>query len=379
MTRPPVLHVVPAMFGADGVMGGAERYVLELARCMSEKLPTRLVTFGDEDRNQTDGNFSIRVIGRPRYVRGQRANPFSLAITRELRDADVVHCHQKHIAMSTFLATVGRLTRKPVFVTDLGGGGWDISTYLNTDRLFAGHLHISEYSRSVFGHENNRRARVIGGGVDVDRFSPDGRGRGERVLFVGRLLPHKGIDVLIRALPAGVSLDVIGKPYNERYHEDLKKLAESKPVRFRYECGDSELIDAYRGASCVVLPSVYTDLYGSYTNVPELLGQTLLEGMACGAPAIATDVASLPEIVEEGVSGFIVPPNDVETLRRRLQLLAKDDAVRCSMGEAARARVLDRFRWTSVVDRCLDAYDELTGKGKVRRNWMRAGTTGKYT
>ncbi|HUF17284.1 MAG TPA: glycosyltransferase family 4 protein [Thermoanaerobaculia bacterium] len=355
---PRVLHVVPAMFGKDGVTGGAERYVLELARTMSGVVPTRLVTFGAEDRLINDGSLALRVIGRTRYIRGQRANPFSLAITSELRGADVVHCHQKHITMSTFLAMSGRFLRKPVFVTDLGGGGWDISSYVNTDRLFTGHLHISEYSRKVFGHEKNRRARVIGGGVDADQFSPDGRERGNRVLFVGRLLPHKGIDVLIRALPTGMNLEIIGKPYDERYHEDLRKLAESKAVVFRYECGDAELIEAYRGASCVVLPSVYTDLYGASTKVPELLGQSLLEGMACGAPAIATDVASLPEIIEDGISGFIVLPNDVEALRGRLQLLATDAALRRSMGDAARARVLEQFRWHSVVERCLEAYGE---------------------
>lgn len=356
--EPRVLHVVPAIFGKGGVLGGAERYVLELARRMSDAVPTRLVTFGAEDRQETDGNLSIRVIGRTRYVRGQQSNPFSLAVTSELRNTDVIHCHQKHITMSTFLAMAGRFLRKPVFVTDLGGGGWDVSSYVNTDRLFTGHLHISEYSRKVFGHQKNRRARVIGGGVDAERFSPDGRARGNRVLFVGRLLPHKGIDVLIRALPPGMDLEIIGKAYDDRYHEDLKKLAFEKPVHFRYECTDGELIDAYRSTCCVVLASVYTDLYGATTTVPELLGQTLLEGMACGAPAIGTDVASLPEIIEEGVSGYIVPPNDVDALRAKLQLLATDDAHRRAMSEAARARVLDRFRWRSVVERCLTAYGE---------------------
>lgn len=353
---PRVLHVVPAIFGTDGVLGGAERYVLELARSMSNAVPTRLVSFGPEDRVERDGNLSIRVIGRTRYVRGQRSNPFSLAVTSELRNADVIHCHQKHIAMSTFLAMAGRFLRKPVFVTDLGGGGWDVSSYVNTDRLFTGHLHISEYSRTVFGHRENRRARVIGGGVDSERFSPDVRERGNRVLFVGRLLPHKGIDVLIQALPSGLDLEIIGKAYDERYHEDLKKLATGKAVNFRYDCTDAELIDAYRSTSCVVLPSVYTDLYGATTTVPELLGQTLLEGMACGAPAIGTDVASLPEIIEDGVSGFLVPPNDVEALREKLQLLGTDHALRAAMSDAARARVLEKFAWSSVVEKCLDAY-----------------------
>ena len=52
--------------------------------------------------------------------------------------------------------------------------------------------------------------------------------------------------------------------------------------------------------------------------MPELLGQTLIEGMACGTPAICTDVASMPEVVEDGVTGFVVPPNDPAYLGAKL-------------------------------------------------------------
>jgi glycosyltransferase involved in cell wall biosynthesis len=67
-------------------------------------------------------------------------------------------------------------------------------------------------------------------------------------------------------------------------------------------------------------------------------------------------VASLPEIVENGVSGFIVPPNDVEILHSRLKQIAENDDLRQAMGVAARERVLECFRWSSVVERCLEAY-----------------------
>ena len=80
-------------------------------------------------------------------------------------------------------------------------------------------------------------------------------------------------------------------------------------MAFHQDCDDDALIDAYRRSLCVVLPSVYKTMYGDETTVPELLGQTLLEGMACGSPVICTRVASLPEVVEDGVTGFIVPPN----------------------------------------------------------------------
>ena len=73
---------------------------------------------------------------------------------------------------------------------------------------------------------------------------------------------------------------------------------------------------------CIVLPSVYRTSIGTETAVPELLGQTLLEGMACETPAICTNVASLPEVVEDGVTGFVVPPNDPAALGDRLETVS---------------------------------------------------------
>lgn len=355
-----ILHIVPALFGArDGVLGGAERYAFELARHMGEHAPTTLVSFGDAERVETFGSLRVRVIGEPWYVRGQRTNPFALALLSELRRADVVHCHQQHVVASSMAALAARLTGRRVFASDLGGGGWDVSAYVSTDRWYHGHLHISEYSRRHAGHAGSARAHVISGGVDADKFSPDGEVvEGERpVLYVGRLMPHKGVDDLVEALPEGMRLELIGQPYHEEFVADLRRLAAGKEVRFRHDCDDAALVAAYRRALCVVLPSVYRTRYGDETRVPELLGQTLLEGMACGAPAICTDVASMPEVVEDGVTGFIVPPNDPRALREKLLWLRDNPARRREMGEAARRRVLEKFTWPSVVRNCLEIYN----------------------
>ena len=109
-------------------------------------------------------------------------------------------------------------------------------------------------------------------------------------------------------------MDIIGRPYDNQHFQHLVQLAKGKKVRFLTTASDADVVEAYRRAMCVVLPSVYeTDEYK--TNTPELLGQTLLEGMACGAAGIATNVASLPEVVEDGVSGILVEPNNAEALR----------------------------------------------------------------
>jgi glycosyltransferase involved in cell wall biosynthesis len=94
-------------------------------------------------------------------------------------------------------------------------------------------------------------------------------------------------------------------------------LSAGKCVEFYQHCDDAALIGHYRRAICVVLPSVYRTMYGDETAVPELLGQTLLEGMACGLLAICTAVANLPEVIEDGVTGFVVPPNDPAALGER--------------------------------------------------------------
>jgi glycosyltransferase involved in cell wall biosynthesis len=193
--------------------------------------------------------------------------------------------------------------------------------------------------------------------VDTQLFSPDPSvERKPRIVFVGRLLPHKGINDLINALPPGLKLELIGHSEDQRFIDDLRQMAEGKPVVFRQDCSDEDLLEAYRSALCVVLPSVYRNMYGDETNVPELLGQTLLEGMACGTAAICTNVASMPEVVVDGVTGFIVPPNDPNALRERLTWLLEHPDQAAAMGAAGRARVLQAFTWQAVVNRCLQIY-----------------------
>ena len=354
---PRVLHLVPAMFGSDGAMGGAERYAFELARHMAETVPTTLLSFGNRDRLETIGPLRVRVLGHPWYVRGQRFNPVAWPMFAELRRADVIHCHQQHILASSLAALAGRLGGRRVFVSDLGGGGWDISAWISTDRWFNGHLHISDYSRAIAGHRGEPWAHVIMGGVDTDKFSPAAELQpGGPALFVGRLLPHNGVNYLIEALPEGMRLEIVGQAGESRYFDELKRIAAGKPVEFRQDCDDAALVAHYRRARCIVLPSVYRTIYGDETRVPELLGQTLLEGMASGIPAVCTRVANLPEVVEDGVSGFVVAPNDPSAIRDRLCWLRDNPGPAAAMGAAARQRVLERFTWPAVVKRCLAIY-----------------------
>jgi glycosyltransferase involved in cell wall biosynthesis len=95
--------------------------------------------------------------------------------------------------------------------------------------------------------------------------------------------------------------------------------------------------------------------------MPELLGLTLLESMACGTPVICTEVGSMPELVDDGVTGFVVPPNDPLALRDRIDYLRQNSDLAQQMGQAAREKVLNHFTWEAVAKHCLAIYS-----GKVR-------------
>jgi glycosyltransferase involved in cell wall biosynthesis len=280
--------------------------------------------------------------------------PFSPGLFNELRGADVIHCHQ-YFSLPTFLASLnGRVRRRPVFVSDLGGGGWTPGYQIDQSRWIAAHLPLSEYAAQRLPGRN-RRHRVIWGGVDLARYAAretavhDGS-----VVFLGRLLPHKGVHFLIEGLPPGVPLQVIGPEPDAAYAARLRELASGRDVRFHGALSDAEVIDRLGRPMALVHPTP-VDAAGS-ARAYELFGLALVEAMARGCPVIASNVASLPEIVEPGQSGLLVPPNDPAAIGRAIEQLRDDPELWRRMSAGARQRVEDRFTWERVVDRCLEAY-----------------------
>jgi len=176
------------------------------------------------------------------------------------------------------------------------------------------------------------------------------------MLYVGRILPHKGIDVLVRAIPPDLPLQIIGRESDAGYCEDLRRLGAGKQVSIRLDCDDNQLIEAYRSALCVVLPSVERTMYGTPAISSELLGQTLLEGMACGAPVIGSSVGGIPEVIADGITGFLTPAGDVRALAEGIKWLREHPGEAAKMGAAGRQRILEKFTWPRVVQRCLEIY-----------------------
>jgi glycosyltransferase involved in cell wall biosynthesis len=259
---------------------------------------------------------------------------------------------------------MARVRRKFAVATDhgLSGGNWGGLL----PRLFDGFLAVSEHSARELGAPRSR-TRVIYGGVDCRRYTPDGAGSRRGVLFIGRLTPHKGIDRLIRALPQGASLMIAGSAGHDRalperdYPQLLRRLAERRDVHFLGPVPEADLPTLLRQAAVLALPSVHWTCYGRYVPVSELLGLVVLEAMASGTPVVCSRIGGLPEIVEEGVTGYLVEPGNVDELGDRLAQVLCDTQVASRIGRQARERALARFTWRHCAERCLTAYEELAG------------------
>ncbi len=206
---------------------------------------------------------------------------------------------------------------------------------------------------------------MIYGGADPCRFAPDPAEHRQGVLFVGRLTPPKGIDCLIAALPRGASLRIAGsvghdpQPPEHEYPLLLRNLAAGRDVEFLGAVPDSDLPALYRQAAVLALPSVERTCYGRHLRVTELLGLVLLEAMASGTPVIGSRLGALPEVIQDGITGFLVEPGNVTELRERLAEILCDPERARWMGRNARELVLDRFTWRACAERCLAAYAEL--------------------
>ena len=309
--------MAPTSFGAGGLFGGGERYPLELARALAEHVECELVTFSPRP-------------GTTRHSTG--------LTVKGLRPWGHLHGHPAH----------------PV-----GGGGWGGLL----PRLFHRFLAVSSYSARTL-EAPLARTTIIYGGADPQRFFP-GRERRSGVLFVGRLTPHKGLDVLIRALPEHADLLVAGMAGHDRdpperdYPSLLHRLAEGRSVRFAGAIHDRELPELYRTRTVLVLPSVHLTCYGRRIAISELLGLVAIEAMASGTPVVASRVGGLGEVVQDGETGFLVEPGDVGELKDRLGLLLSDPALAGRMGARARDVAAERFTWAACAERCLGAYEQL--------------------
>jgi glycosyltransferase involved in cell wall biosynthesis len=357
--------VAPTCFGVDGLFGGGERYSLELARALAREVDCELVTFGRSARTLREpGGLRVRVLRPWARLHGHPVHPVHPALPALLAGADVVHTHHMRSAPSRITAVASRLVGRPLAVTDhgLGGGGWCGIL----PRLFDRFLVVSRFSATTMGVPPDRTV-VVYGGADPARYHPPARGEERKgVLFVGRLTPHKGIDLLIRAVPPDVPLTVVGtgghdpRPPESDYPGLLARLARGRRVRFVTRADDAEVAVLYRQAAVVCLPSVRVTCYGRHVAISELLGLAAIESMASGTPVVCSRLDGLAEVVEHGETGFHTEPGNVVELRDRIAMVLADRRLARQLGDNARQLALERFTWQACAQRCLAAYP-LTG------------------
>ena len=212
------------------------------------------------------------------------------------------------------------------------------------------------------------RISLVPCGVDTDRFRPRNRVAARRrlglpgnepvVLFVGRIEPLKGIDILLRAAAqtyGGFRLLVVGGDQQDADRKaELRALAAELAIDDRVLFLDAVPHDQlplyYNAADVCVVPSYY-----------ETFGLVALEAMACGVPVVASRVGGLLETVRDGQTGYLVPWRCPEPFAERLELLLSNEPLRRSLGRLARAAV-ERFRWSEVAAQVEDVYHELVSR-----------------
>ncbi|UCD92974.1 MAG: glycosyltransferase family 4 protein [Methanobacteriota archaeon] len=293
----------------------------------------------------------------------------ALYIVWHRKSIDIIHVQQPHL-QSIVAAETGKMLGIPVVATYHlkvpRPGSW-LRRYV---LLFSErHLHrfcdqivfVSNDARRDFGHEEGL---VIWNGVDTEKFCPDDLSRKEMraglnfdgqvvFLFGSRWAKIKGIEETLRAFKEArekaktdMTLVLTGggeREFEEKVRSDIEALGLEEHVKAigRVE----EIIGYYHLADIYLLPS-----YSEGFSI------ALIEAMASGLPPIASKVGGNPEAINDGVDGILVEAGDIDDLSFQMERLAKDEALRKSIAEAARKKVESEFSLDKMAQRYANVY-----------------------
>ncbi len=222
-----------------------------------------------------------------------------------------------------------------------------------------------------------RKIEIIPPGVDISRFYPISKDEAKAVvdlpknsrvlLFVGRIEPLKGVETLVRALAElhqrGLlekylyDLVIIGGDPNaspdqmntemQRLQKLVQQLGIHELVLFLGKRSQDVLPYYYSAADVLVMPSHY-----------ESFGMVALEAMACGTPVVASQVGGLAFLVQDGVTGYVIPDGDPLQLANRLETLITNDSLRQKLGHQAQ-RYAHAYAWENIAAQVLSMYEAL--------------------
>jgi D-inositol-3-phosphate glycosyltransferase len=296
---------------------------------------------------------------------------FSLG-TMLREDYDIFHVHKP---FDLPLGAAVRALKGSKLV--LGSHGTD---FFWGDRLFARRadalVSCSDFNGKEIERRYGRRPAVIFNGVDPEVFRPlppDGEiqkqlglppGQNHTIIYAGRLIGWKGIGELLRAVAIlkdtfSLRLIIVGAGETRSSWQNLSyQLGIGEKATFTGFIPNRELPRYYSLADVAVFPSL----------ADETFGISICEAMACKVPVVSTRVGGIPEVVEDGVTGLLVPPRKPQELAEKIAVLLRDEPLRKNTGEKARQRVLDKFTWSKVTGRLLDVYGEMMGRPRPSGN-----------
>jgi glycosyltransferase involved in cell wall biosynthesis len=361
------LHLGMGWFPDDA--GGLNRYLRELTEELSLSAPVRAVVVGpaSEPPEHVD---VVSLVEAP-LLRRLRLYEAAAARMRETAVVDV------HFALYAFAPVLlGRLRRQPLVVhfhgpwadESLADGSSRAASLVKRvieRRLYSrarevvvlsrafGRLLVERYGVSPW------RITVVPPGVQLERFSPGGRSEARQglglsdetrvVLAVRRLVPRMGLEVVIdawsRIEPSKDLLVIVGDgPIRPALETRVEELGLGSRVRLVGRVEDQQLVDWYRAAEMVVVPSLALEGFGL----------VVLEALACGTPVIATDVGGLPETLGQLDQSMVVPAGDVEGLANRVASAL--DGTRPLPGPTLCREHAERHTWAAAANRHFGVY-----------------------
>ena len=276
-------------------------------------------------------------------------------VADKARSAKLRHLHAHFANRATTVASLAsRLTKLPYSFT---AHAFDIfidgsPEHLN-DRMTKACFVVTvsdfniKYLTSLLA---GRRARLVKiyNGIDLSRFAPGPPPPAMpplRILAVARLVEKKGLPILVEACALlrerGVHFhcSLVGKGALRPVLEArIKALALSDRIEMLGARTQGEVLDLYRASHVFALPCIVGD-DGNRDGLPV----SIVEALACGLPVVSTPVTGIPEAIEDGVNGFIVPEKDAKALADALERIAREPGLRERLASAARASVATKF------------------------------------
>ncbi len=363
------MHILHLYKDYYPVLGGIENHIRLLAEAQVRRghQVTVLVTNRAGAQTVEEDLSGVHVIKAGRLAT-VASTPLSPALPRLLRaeQPDLIHLQspypvgeiahylvsRKRPYVVSYQADINRLSQRvimlayrPLFISILRGARAVLATSPN----FAAN---SPYLRRVA-----ERIVTVPLGVDTQRFSPRRPARAANpptLLFVGQLRHYKGVEDLLHALalmpqPARPRLLLSGHgPMRGKWEALSQSLNLAGEVTFLGNVPDTDLPALYRSADIFILPS---------TSRAESFGMVLVEAMASGLPCITTEIGSGNSyVVQDGVTGLVVPPRDPRALAAAITRLTDDAALRARLGAAGVQRARSEFSVDKMVERVEAVY-----------------------